>query len=94
MKIEQIISFTGTQLENAEDQMQLSAALAVAVGTLDTVSGALGDDLQFSIYWRDGFIKLEAGGATLQFTQPEALHKAAILRQAALDGGATVDCSL
>ncbi|MBN2808631.1 MAG: hypothetical protein JXR80_03975 [Deltaproteobacteria bacterium] len=85
-----IITFTGTPQENAEDQMTLSQALAIAVGTLENVESSFVDGLTFTLFWEGGFIGFEVGDTTCQLTQPEALHHAAILRQAALSAGATV----
>ena len=93
MKVEHIISFTRTPQENADDQMVLSAALATAIGTVENVSSTFVDGQPFDILWEHGLIKIDAGASILQLTQAEALSQAASLRQAALNAGATVDCS-
>ena len=93
MHIEHVINFTGTPQDNADDQMVLSAALATAIGTLENVSSTFVDEQPFDILWEEGYLKIETGTSNFMLTQPEALHQAARFRQAALDGGATVDCS-
>ena len=93
MNVEYAINFTGTPEDNADNQMHLSAALAEAVGSLNNISSMFADDHPFEVFWEKDLIKIEVGTSILQLTQPAALHQAAILRQAALDGGAMLDCN-
>ena len=90
LEVDHILTFKGLPDENAEDQMRLSAALAEAVGTLESVTSEFVDELHFEVNWERGFIHLNIGSSTFPMTQPEALMQAARLCRAALDGGATV----
>ena len=88
-----ILAFTRTPEKNADDQMILSTALSSSVCNLEDISTKFVDGLEFDVYWEEGDIVLEIGSTMFPMSQGEALHQAAMLRQAALDAGAAVDCS-